>query len=140
MSWVTSSGYRIQNRIDYNPRLFALKIVSLENAISKAKELARSKLSKGLNADEFLEIGEADGFKIYVTAGKTVRDTPYPFHENPRDVFMLIIEGEVEFLFQNGRRTTAKAGECFVLRKHLKHQCLFKALTIALEGVFEKEL
>ena len=30
-------------------------------------------------------------------------------------VFMLIIEGEVEFLFQNGRRTTAKAGECFCL-------------------------
>ena len=120
--------------------MFALKIVSLENAISEAKELARSKLSKGLNADEFLEIGEADGFKIYVTAGKTVGDSPHPFHENPRDVFMLIIEGEVEFLFKNGRRVTAKSGECFVLQKHLKHQCFFKALTIALEGVFEKEL
>ena len=139
MSGVTSSSHRIQNRIDYNPRLFVLKIVSLENAISKAKELARSKLSKGLNVDEFLEIGEADGFKIYIAAGKTVGDSPYPFHENPRDVFMLIIEGEVEFLFQNGRRTTAKAGECFVLRKHLMHQCIFKTLTIALEGVFEKE-
>lgn len=139
MSGVTSSSYRIQNRIDYNPRLFALKIVSLENAISKAKELARSKQSKGLNVDEFLEIGEADGFKIYITAGKTVGDSPYPFHENLRDVFMLIIEGEVDFLFQNGRRMTAKAGECFVLRKNLKHQCIFKTLTIALEGVFEKE-
>jgi hypothetical protein len=59
--------------------LFALKTVSLENAISKAKEMARSKLSKGLNADEFLEIGEADGFKIYIAAGKTVCDSPYPF-------------------------------------------------------------
>jgi len=119
--------------------LFALKIVSLENAISKVKKLARSKLTEGLNIDEFSEIGEADGFKIYITAGKTF-DVPYPLHENSKDVFMLIIEGEVEFLFQNGKRTTAKAGECFVLRKNLKHQCIFKKLTIALEGVFEKEL
>ena len=116
-----------------------MKTVSLENAISEAKELARTKLAEGMNADEFVRIGEADGFRIYITAGKTVGDSPYPFHENPRDVFMLIIEGEVEFLFQNGRRTTAKAGECFVLRKNLKHQCIFKTLTIALEGVFEKE-
>lgn len=115
-----------------------MKIVSLENAISKAKELARSKLSEEVNADEFLEIGEADGFKIYVTAGKTIGKPPL-FHENPRDVFMLIIEGEIEFLFQNRKRTTAKAGESFVLQKHLKHQCIFKTLTIALEGVFEKE-
>jgi mannose-6-phosphate isomerase-like protein (cupin superfamily) len=119
--------------------LFALKIVSLEDAISKVKELAKSKLAEGLNVDEVLEIGDADGFKIYVTAGKTV-DVPYPFHENPKDVFMLIIEGEIEFLFQNGKRTIAKAGECLVLRKNLKHQCIFKNLTIALEGVFEKEL
>jgi mannose-6-phosphate isomerase-like protein (cupin superfamily) len=118
--------------------LFALKIVSLENAISKVKKLARNKLTEGVNVDEFLEIAEADGFKIYVMAGKTF-DVPYPLHENPKDVFMLIIEGEIEFLFQNGKRTTAKAGECFVLRKNLKHQCIFKKLTIALEGVLEKE-
>ena len=115
-----------------------MKIVSLEDAISKVKELAKNKLAEGLNIDEFLEIGEADGFKIYVAAGKTV-DAPYHMHENPKDVFMLIIEGEIEFLFQNGKRITAKAGECFVLRKNLKHQCIFKNLTIALEEVFEKE-
>ena len=74
MPWITSSSYRIQKRIVHVPWLFALKIVSLENAISKAKELARSELSEGLNADEFLEIGEADGLRINITTWKTVDD------------------------------------------------------------------
>ena len=65
--------------------MFALKIVSLQDAISRAKELAKNKPAEGLNVDEFLEIGEADGFKIYVTAGETV-DAPYHMHENPKDV------------------------------------------------------
>jgi hypothetical protein len=40
--------------------------------ISKAKELAEDKLGKGLGADEIVEIGDADVFKIYVTAGKAI--------------------------------------------------------------------
>lgn len=42
----------------------------LEDAISKAKRLAEEKLARGESADEFVEIGEADGFKLYVTAEK----------------------------------------------------------------------
>jgi hypothetical protein len=49
-----------------------LKIVNLKNAISQVRELAEGKLAEGKNADEFVEIGEADGFKIYATAGKTI--------------------------------------------------------------------
>jgi mannose-6-phosphate isomerase-like protein (cupin superfamily) len=111
-----------------------MKIVFLEKAISKVKKMAESKLNEGKNVDEFLEIGKADSFKFYVTAGKTV-DVPCPTHENPKDVFMLIIEGEVEFLFQKERKKTVKSGECFVLKKNVKHQCIFRELTIALEGV-----
>jgi len=87
-----------------------------------------------------VEIGNADGFRIYVTAGKTVGDSQDPFHENSRDVFMLILDGEVEFLFQSGEKVDVKAEECFVLSKHLKHKCVFKKLTIAVEGVYEKGL
>ena len=93
-----------------------------------------------MNADEFLEIAQADGFKIYVTAGKTIDDSPYSFHENPRDVFMWIIEGEIEFKFEDETKTIVKSGEYFVLPKHLKHQCIFRKLTIAVEGVYQKAL
>jgi mannose-6-phosphate isomerase-like protein (cupin superfamily) len=109
--------------------------------ISKAKELALAKLGKGLGADEIVEIGDADGFKIYVTAGKAIDGSSQSsLHENPRDVFMLVLEGEVEFNFENGERATVKSGECFVLPKHLKHLCNFRRLTVTLEGVDEKEL
>ena len=117
-----------------------MKTVSLDNAISEAKELATRKLGKGISADEFVRIGEAHGFKIYVTAGKTLGSSSCAFHENPRDVFMLIIEGEVEFQFQNGKKRIVKSGECFVLPKHKRHQCSFKTLTVAIEGVYEKKL
>jgi len=118
-----------------------LKIIDLENAILKAKKLAEDKLAKGEDADEFIEIGEADEFKIYVAAGETINDSsPDSFHENPRDVFMLVLEGEIEFTFEKGEKTTVKAGQCFVLPKHLKHHCIFRKMTIAIEGVYEKGL
>ncbi len=117
-----------------------LKTVLIQEAIREARRLAESKLAEGRNADEFVEIAQADGFKIYVTAGKTIEDSAFSFHENPRDVFMWIIEGEIEFKFGDERKTVVKSGECFVLPKHLKHQCIFKKLTIAVEGVYEKGL
>lgn len=118
-----------------------MKIVRLENAISEARKLAEEKLAMGEGADEFVEIGEADGFKLYVTAGKTIKEgLPISFHENPRDAFMLLLEGEIEFTFERGEKTTVKTGECFVLPKHLKHHCVFKKMTIAIEGVYEKGL
>lgn len=102
-----------------------MKIVHLEDATSEAKRLAEEKLAVGESADEFVEIGEADGFKLYVTAGKTIKDQlPFSFHENPRDVFMLILEGEIEFTFEKGERLTVKTGQCFVLPKQLKHHCV----------------
>jgi mannose-6-phosphate isomerase-like protein (cupin superfamily) len=118
-----------------------LKIVNLEKAILKAKKLAENKIVKSENADEFVEIGNADGFKIYVTAGKTLKDkSPQVLHENPRDVFMLVLEGEVEFKFENGEKAIVKPNECFVMSKHMKHRCVFKEMTIAVEGVYEKGL
>jgi mannose-6-phosphate isomerase-like protein (cupin superfamily) len=118
-----------------------LKIVNLEKAILKAKKLAENKIIKHQNADELLEIAEADGFKIYVAAGKDM-STPSleVLHENPRDVFMLLLEGEIEFTFEKGEKATVRAGECFVLPKHLRHQCVFRKMTIALEGVYERGL
>jgi len=118
-----------------------MKIVRLEDAISEAKRLAEEKLAVEESADEFVEIGEADGFKLYVIAGKTIKEElPISFHENPRDVFMLVLEGEIEFTFERGEKTTVKAGECFVLPKHLKHHCVFKKMTTAIEGLYEKAL
>jgi len=118
-----------------------MKIVRLEGAILEARKLAEEKLAVGESADEFVEIGEADGFKLYVTAEKTVKDEfPISIHENPRDVFMLVLEGEIEFTFERGEKTIVKAGECFVLPKHLKHHCIFKEMMIAIEGVYEKGL
>lgn len=118
-----------------------MKIVRLEDAILEARKLAEEKFAVGESADEFVEIGEADGFKLYVTAGKTVKDEfPISIHENPRDVFMLVLEGEIEFTFERGERTIVKAGECFVLPKHLNHSCVFRKMTITIEGVYEKGL
>jgi quercetin dioxygenase-like cupin family protein len=108
--------------------------------IFRVKKLAADKLASHMNADEFMEIGDTDGFKIYVTAGKTIDNSLHSLHENPRDVFMLLLEGEIEFIFESGERETVKSGECFVLPKHLKHQCIFRRLTIAVEGVYEKGL
>lgn len=107
----------------------------------KGKRLAEEKLVKGENADEFVEIGEADGFKIYVAVGKTIKDhSPNFFHENPRDVFMLLLEGEIEFTFENAKKTTVKAEQYLILPKHLKHHCVFKKMTVAIEAVYEKGL
>ena len=117
-----------------------LNVISLEDVTSRARKIVSARLAKGVDADEFIEIGNADGFKIYVAAGKTLHNSPYPMHDNPRDVFMLVLEGEIEFMFENGERQTVKQGECFVLQKHLKHQCIFRKLTIAVEGLFEKGL
>ena len=118
-----------------------MKVRSLKNAISEAKRLAEKKLAKGEDADEFVEIAEADSFKIYVTSGKTLKShTPPTLHENQRDVFMLILEGEIEFTFEDGKKTIVKAGQCFVLPKHSKHTCTFSRLTVTIEGVYEKGL
>jgi mannose-6-phosphate isomerase-like protein (cupin superfamily) len=117
-----------------------LKIINFEKAKTKVKELAETKLAEKENADEFVEIGDADGFKIYVTAGKTIEDGNQVFHENPRDVFMLVLRGEIEFSFEKGEKTVVKANECFVLPKHTRHKCVFKKMTVAIEGVYEKGL
>jgi quercetin dioxygenase-like cupin family protein len=88
-----------------------MKIVRLEDAISEAKRLAEKSAVKE-SADEFVEIGEADRFKLYVTSGKIIKEElPISFHENPRDVFMLVLEGEIEFTSERGEKTTVKAGE-----------------------------
>lgn len=118
-----------------------LKSLDLEEAINKVKEFAKEKLARGKNADEFVEIGEADCFKLYVATGKTIKDAaPNSFHENLRDVFMLLFEGEMEFTFEEGEKATIKKGQCFVLPRHLRHHCVFKKMTIALEGIYEKGL
>jgi quercetin dioxygenase-like cupin family protein len=118
-----------------------LKIVNFEEAILEVKKQAENKLAKHENADEFVEIGDADDFKIYVTAGKTLEDkSPKAIHKNPRDIFMLVLQGDMEFTFENGEKAIAQANECFVLPKHLKHKCVFKKMTIAVEGVYEKGL
>lgn len=59
---------------------------------------------------------------------------------NQRDVFMLVLKGEMEFAFESGEKTIVKSGEHFVLPKHLKHSCIFSKMTIAVEGVYEKDL
>jgi len=118
-----------------------LKIVDFKKAILKARKLAENRIAEGRNADEFVEIGNADGFKIYVTVGKTLKNkSPQAFHENPRDVFMLVLQGELEFRFEDGEKAVVKANECFVLPKHTKHSCVFKKMTVAVEGVYEKGL
>lgn len=113
----------------------------LDEATSNVKKLAEKRLAEDKSADEFVEIVETDGFKIYATVGKIANATENgSLHENPRDVFIPALEGEIEFTFENGERTTVKAGEWFVLPKRLKHRCIFKKMTIAIEGVYEKGL
>ena len=113
----------------------------IEEAIRKVRESARKKLTENKNADEFEQIGEVDGFKLYVTAGKTIRsELTTPLHTNPRDVFMLLLEGSMEFEFEGGEKRIVKKGQCFILPKHVRHSCVFKKMTIALEGVYEKGL
>jgi mannose-6-phosphate isomerase-like protein (cupin superfamily) len=114
--------------------------VDFEKAMMKAKKLAETKIAKKENADEFVEIGDVDGFKIYVAAGKTFEDESQVFHENPRDVFMLVLQGEIEFSFKKGEKIVVKANECFVLPKYTRHKCVFKKMTIAIEGIYEKGL
>ena len=53
---------------------------------------------------------------------------------------MLVLEGEIEFTFEKGEKVNVKTGKYFVLPKHLKHYCIFKRMTIVIEGVFEKGL
>lgn len=115
--------------------------MTLKEAIGKVKKLAEDELAIGEDGDEFVEIGEADGFKIYVAAGKTIKDfSQGSFHQNPRDVFMLVLEGEVEFTVEKGEKAIVKAGQCFVLPKHWNHRCVFKKMTLAITGVYEKGL
>jgi len=116
-------------------------VVDFKRVVQEVKKMAEDRIAKRENADEFVEIGDVDGFKIYIVAGKTLKDKiPQNFHENPRDVFMFVLKGEIEFSFEDGEKTTVKANHCFVLPKHAKHECVFKKLTIAVEGVYEKEL
>ena len=113
----------------------------MKKAIRNVRESAEKRLARNKSADEFVQIGEADGFKLYVTAGKTISNkTTISLHENPRDVFMLLLQGCVEFTFENGEKKTVRKGQYFVLPKHTKHGCIFKKMTIALEGVYEKGL
>ena len=53
---------------------------------------------------------------------------------------MLVFQGEIEFKFENGEKAIVKANECFVMPKHMKHTCVFKEMTIAVDGVYEKGL
>jgi quercetin dioxygenase-like cupin family protein len=116
-------------------------VLKLEEWILKARKRAETKIAKGKSADEFVEIAETDGFRIYAIAGKTLKEpSSNPFHENPRDVFMLVLEGEVEFTFENEEKTVVKSGECFVLPKHLMHHCIFRKMTVGIEGVYKKGL
>jgi quercetin dioxygenase-like cupin family protein len=117
-----------------------IKVMDFEEATHIARNLAEKKLALDESADEFVEIGNADDFKLYVTTGKTIKDAPISFHENPRDVFMLLFEGEMELVFEDGEKTNIRKGQYFVLPKHLKHYCVFKEMTVALEGVYEKGL
>jgi quercetin dioxygenase-like cupin family protein len=117
------------------------KPFDIEEAIRKVRECPEKRLAENKSADEFVQIGEADGFKLYVVAGKTMRsETTGSFHENLRDVFMLLPEGSMEFAFENGGKKTVKKGQYFVLPKHVRHSCIFRKMTIALEGVYEKGL
>jgi len=51
---------------------------------------------------------------------------------------MLVLEGEIEFTFQISEKKVVKAGECFVLSKHVTNCCVFKKITVAIEGVYKK--
>ena len=66
-----------------------MKTLKLEKAILNAKKLAETRLARNENADELVEIGNADYFKVYVATAKTIHDrSPSTLHENPRDVII----------------------------------------------------
>lgn len=117
-----------------------MRKADLAGLILKAKRLAEEKLARSENADEFVEIAEADGFKIYITAGKTIKPIQEDMHDNSRDVFMLVLKGEIQFTFENGEKEIVRTGEFFVLPKHVRHKCVFTKMNIAIEGVYEKDL
>jgi quercetin dioxygenase-like cupin family protein len=118
-----------------------LKVRRFDEAIRRVQKLAQDKLAKGENADEFVELGEMDGFKLYIAAGKTIQNKkPAAFHENPRDVFMLLLSGEMWLTFENGEKVIIKKGQYLVLPRYLGHHCVFRKMTVALEGVYEKGL
>jgi mannose-6-phosphate isomerase-like protein (cupin superfamily) len=120
-------------------RRLRFKVVEFEDAVKKARKLAQEKLDEGDNADEFVEIGDAEDVKFYVTAGKTIRElVSDTFHENLHDTFIYVLDGEMEFTFENGDKAVVKKGQCFVFPKHVMHRCDFKKMTIALEGAYEK--
>lgn len=67
----------------------------LDEATSNVKKLAEKRFAEDKSANEFVEIVETDGFKIYATAGKIANAKENgSLHENPRDVFVLVIEGK----------------------------------------------
>jgi quercetin dioxygenase-like cupin family protein len=53
---------------------------------------------------------------------------------------MFLLEGEMELTFENMKKTLVKAGQFIFLPKNVKHHCIFKKLTVALEGVYERGL
>jgi hypothetical protein len=63
-------------------------------AIIKARKLSEDRLARGGNANEFIEIGEVDGFKMCIAAGKTLSVSAARFfHEKPRDVSYYCLKG-----------------------------------------------
>ena len=115
-----------------------MKIVRMEDAISEAKRLAE-KLAVKESADEFVEIGEADRFKLYVTSGKIIKEElPISFHENPRDVFMFVLEGEIEFTSERGEKNS-ESRRMLCSTKTLNVSLVFKKMAIAIE-VYKKGL
>jgi len=58
-----------------------LKIEKIQDTISKVKKLAEDKIAKNENADEFVEIAEADDFKIYVAKSTLLQEKP---SQNPQ--------------------------------------------------------
>jgi len=53
---------------------------------------------------------------------------------------MLLFKGEMELVFEDGEKANIRKGQCFVLQKHIKYYCVFKEMTVTLEGVYEKGL
>ena len=86
-----------------------LKVSDFKEAVHRARTLAEEKSGRHENADEFIKIGEADGFRLYVVAGKTINKAlSSSLHENPCDVFMLLLEGEMEFTFEDDEKVSAR--------------------------------
>jgi len=117
-----------------------MKVMNLEEAADIARNLAREKLTQGKNADEFVRIGEADGFKLYVAAGKTISIRPFQLMKILVMFLCCFSKERGELVLENHKKVTIRKGQYFVLPKHTKHHCFFKDLTVALEGVYEKGL